>query len=68
MFQQGSILEFNWFDGDVIFANSTCFDDALMLKMSAMAENLKPGAIFVTFTKGLVSKGTYKYSTKENDR
>lgn len=44
-------------DGDVLFANSTCFDDALMSKMSKMAEGLKPGAIFVTFTKGLVTPG-----------
>ena len=44
-------------DGDVLFANSTCFDDSLMSKMSKMAEGLKPGAIFVTFTKGLVTPG-----------
>jgi hypothetical protein len=55
---QGSILDFNWTaDGDVVFANSTCFDDSLMLKMSKMAEGLKPGSIFVTFTKGLVTPG-----------
>jgi hypothetical protein len=53
---QGSLLDFDWSDGDVVFANSTCFDDNLMLKMSKMAETLKPGAIFVTFTKGLSSK------------
>ena len=53
---QGSFLEFDWTDGDVIFANSTCFDDELMESMSRMAEGLRPGAILVTFTKGINSK------------
>lgn len=30
---QGSFLEFDWSDGDVVFANSTCFDDELMQNM-----------------------------------
>jgi hypothetical protein len=51
---KGSFLNYDWTDGDVIFANSTCFDDNLMLSMSKMAEELRPGAIFVTFTKGNV--------------
>ena len=25
-FKEGSILEDDWSDGDVVFANSTCFD------------------------------------------
>lgn len=50
---EGSFLDFDWSDGDVVFANSTCFDDQLMHDMSVQAENLKPGAIVVTFTKGL---------------
>ena len=31
---QGSFLDFDWSDGEVVFANSTCFDDALMLSLS----------------------------------
>jgi hypothetical protein len=53
---EGSFLNYPWTDGDVVFANSTCFDDKLMEDMSRMAEGMKPGAIFVTFTKGLSSK------------
>jgi hypothetical protein len=49
----GSFLDFDWADGDVVFANSTCFDDELMADMSKQAEKLKPGAIVVTFTKVL---------------
>ena len=30
---QGSFLEYDWSDGDVVFANSTCFDDQLMAEM-----------------------------------
>jgi len=52
---QGSILEQDWSDGDLVFANSTCFDDDLMEQMSKQAERLSPGAFFVTFTKGLTS-------------
>ncbi len=55
-FFKGSFLDYDWSDGDVIFANSTCFDDQLMESMSEQAEKLKPGAFFVTFTKGLTSK------------
>jgi SAM-dependent methyltransferase len=51
----GSLLEADWSDGDVVFANSTCFDDDLMAAMGEQAEALKPGAYFVTFTKGLSS-------------
>lgn len=48
---EGSFLDFDWSDGDVVFANSTCFDDELMMDMSKKAERLKAGAIIVTFTK-----------------
>lgn len=52
---EGSFLEYDWSDGDVVFANSTCYDDDLMLSMARQAASLKPGAIFVSFTKGLES-------------
>jgi len=61
----GSFLEYDWSDGDVVFANSTCFDDNLMLQMAKQAESLKPGSIFVTFTKGLTSK---KFEVLERKR
>lgn len=52
---EGSFLDYDWSDGDVVFANSTCFDDDLMDSLSQEAENLKPGAMVVTFTKGMTS-------------
>ena len=63
---KGSFLgDCPWADGDVIFANSTCFDDELMEGMSREAEKLKPGAYFITFTKGLSSE---KFEVLERKR
>lgn len=50
-----SLTNFNWTDGDVVFVNSTCFEDDLIKELSQIAEKLNPGAIVVTFTKGLIS-------------
>ena len=39
-FKHGDILDMNfkdWRDGDVVFANSTCFDDNLMNKIAALS-------------------------------
>ncbi|CAN0457728.1 unnamed protein product, partial [Laminaria digitata] len=51
----GSFLEYDWSDGDCIFANSTCFPPDLMAALARQAEELKPGSVVVTFTKGLES-------------
>lgn len=52
-FHRGSFLEFDWSDGDVVFANSTCFDDEVMDAISRQAARLKPGARFISFTRAL---------------
>ena len=49
-------LEFDWTDGDVVFANSTCFTDSLMESISRKASAMNPGSFLVTFTKGIVSE------------
>lgn len=41
--------------GDVVFANSTCFDDELMGKLAQRAAALKEGAIVITTTDSLPS-------------
>mmetsp|Transcript_17181 Transcript_17181/g.22338 ORF Transcript_17181/g.22338 Transcript_17181/m.22338 type:complete len:421 (+) Transcript_17181:115-1377(+) len=46
---------FDWSDGDIVFANSTCFDDALMSALAKAASALRQGAFFITFTKSLPS-------------
>lgn len=50
-----SILNYDWSDGDFIFANSTNFDRDLMCRLSELASALKPAAIVVTFTKPLIN-------------
>jgi hypothetical protein len=51
-----SFLDFDWSNGDVVFANSTCFTEDLMTTLALQGESLKPGAFLITFTKGLDSK------------
>jgi len=45
----------DWSDGDVVFANSSSFDDILFKTMVAMAEKLKVGAYVITTTFALNS-------------
>lgn len=52
-----SLLDVDWSDGNVIFANSTCFSDELMHQLSIQAEACAPGTVVITFTKGLTSRG-----------
>jgi hypothetical protein len=44
-----------WSAADVVFANSTCFDDALMRAIGQRAQRLKQGAYVITLTKPLHS-------------
>eukprot|EP01029_Cantina_marsupialis_P031383 TRINITY_DN9022_c0_g1_i1.p1 TRINITY_DN9022_c0_g1~~TRINITY_DN9022_c0_g1_i1.p1 ORF type:complete len:404 (+),score=149.41 TRINITY_DN9022_c0_g1_i1:109-1320(+) len=55
-FINGSFIDYDWSDSDVVFANSTCFDDELMKQISSQAELLKAGSYLITFTKPLPSK------------
>lgn len=43
----------DWTDGDIVFANSTCFDDPFMRRLASAATALKKGSIFITLTKRL---------------
>lgn len=43
----------DWRDADVVFINSTCYDDALMNKIGALAAGMKKGAFFISLTKRL---------------
>ena len=42
-------------DADVVFVNSTCFDDALMHAIADEAARLKMGAFAITLTRALPS-------------
>ena len=54
-FVRTSFLDHDWSDADVVFANSTCFDDALMKMLAEKADFLRPGSIVITITKVLGS-------------
>ncbi len=46
---------FPWHDADVWFANSTCFDDSLMVKLATVANQMREGTFGITFTKRIPS-------------
>jgi hypothetical protein len=46
----------DWSDADVVFANSTCFDEEAMFKLAVMADRCRVGAFFITFTRKLPSR------------
>ena len=54
---QGDFLsdEYEWEEADLIFANSTCFTEDLMMKLSVKSQTCKPGTRFITFTASLDS-------------
>ncbi|CAN0185812.1 unnamed protein product, partial [Ectocarpus sp. 13 AM-2016] len=53
--RKGSFLDptCDWSDGDLVFANSTCFAEDTLLAIAKRAELLRPGARVVTFTTAL---------------
>ena len=44
-----------WLSGDIVFANSTCFDIALMRALAAVAGGMRPGAWLITLTRRVES-------------
>ncbi len=46
----------DWRDGDVVFANSTCYDEELMAKIAEKAIGMKKGSFFISFSKRLASE------------
>lgn len=57
----GSFLDLDtcdWTDGDIVFANSTCYDQTLINEISSLATNMRTGAFFITLSRPLtVSSG-----------
>lgn len=55
-YRLGDIFEADLSDADIVASHCcTCFDDALMQKLSDKQETCKPGARIVTITRGLSS-------------
>ncbi|MSU75404.1 MAG: hypothetical protein EXS55_02745 [Candidatus Magasanikbacteria bacterium] len=47
------LFDHDWSDGDVVFMQTTCFNESLMERLEEQAENLKPGSLVVTLSKYL---------------
>ena len=48
----GDFTVVDWTDSDIIFANSTCYDEDLMRKISVLVEKTRPGTLILTTTTG----------------
>ena len=57
----------DWSDADVLFLNSTCYDERLMMTLASISERMREGAFCVTFTKRLPS-GLWKVLEFETHR
>ncbi len=49
-FIHGDLKIVDWSDADLIFANSTCFDDDLMESIASLAERTRHGTFILTTT------------------
>jgi len=54
-FTLGSVLDFNTDDADIVFMNSTCFQEDLMDAIDEKLKTLKPGSHIITLSKSLKS-------------
>ena len=45
----------DWTDGDVVFANSTCFSNELMDGIASRAQAMADGALLITFSTAINS-------------
>jgi len=45
----------DWTDGDIVFANSTCYDDSIMDSIANLGRKMKRGAFIVTISRRLPS-------------
>jgi SAM-dependent methyltransferase len=49
----GNLLTTDFSDGDLVFVQSTCFNEELMEKLEQKCNELKPGSLVITGTKSL---------------
>ena len=50
---QGDIFAFDWSDADLLFVNSTCFTQEMMVQINEKAITCKKGTWFITLSKRL---------------
>lgn len=49
-FIHGDFTHIDWFDADIVFMNSTCFDDPLMHNIARLVEKTRPGTFILSTT------------------
>jgi SAM-dependent methyltransferase len=49
------LFDHDWSNGDVVFMQTTCFNENLMERLEEQAESLKPGSMVITLSKYLRS-------------
>jgi len=54
-FVNADLRKYDWSDADVVFANSTCFDEKLMEELSTACERLRKGTYVISLTKKIKS-------------
>lgn len=63
----GDILKYDMSDADIIFVNSTCFQEDLMTALDEKLECVRPNAHIITLSKPLKSPYYYQYKHKLYD-
>lgn len=63
----GDILKMDYSDADIVFVNSTCFQEDLMNALDEKLECLRPNAHIITLSKPLKSPAYYQYKHKLYD-
>lgn len=61
----GDILAYDWSDGDIIFANSTCFTMPMFRKIAEKCKDLAVGSYVITYSTELQSPYLKTVSEKE---
>jgi hypothetical protein len=66
-FKLGSFLDADISDADIVFMNSTCFQDDLMEALDIKLEELQPHAQVICLSKPLKSPAFHQYKNKLYD-
>jgi hypothetical protein len=51
-----SPVQFDWRTSDIVFANATCFDDAMLTVMWKLFEGMRPGAVLIITSHKVLSQ------------
>lgn len=70
-FVHGSLLDksvYDWTKCDVVFANSTCFEEMMMEEIGDLAKAMQTGAVFVSLSKTLPSSAGFEVVEERREK